>query len=68
MEMFPVGFGAGIGAGIAIGIYIGKANARKGPLTPEEKARQRKLIMAGIATLALGVIAAVTVFMLSSGS
>ena len=65
MEMFPAGFAAGIGAGIAIGIGIGKANARKGPLTPEEKRRQRKLVMAGIATLALGVVTAVIVFVLA---
>jgi len=68
MEMFPAGFAAGIGAGIAIGISIGKASARKGPLSPEEKRRQRKLVMAGLATLALGMITLVTVFVLTRGS
>jgi hypothetical protein len=65
MGMFPVGLAAGVGLGIAIGIGIGKASARKEPLAPEEKRRQRKLVMAGLATLALGVITLVTVFVLT---
>jgi hypothetical protein len=59
MEGFPIGMAVGIGAGIAIGISIGMAVGRReqGPLTPEEEARRKKLVMAGVAVTALGLVA-----------
>ncbi len=55
MEGFPIGLAVGMGAGIAIGIAIGRGEQR--PLTPEEESRRKKLVIAGVATTVLGVIA-----------
>jgi hypothetical protein len=59
MEGFPIGLAVGVGGGMAIGISIGIAIGRRdqAPLTPEEERRRKKLVMALIATLVLGVVA-----------
>ncbi|MFC1847870.1 hypothetical protein ACFLXV_00970 [Chloroflexota bacterium] len=59
MEGYPIGLVVGVGAGIAIGISIGIAIGRREqrPLTPEEERRRKKLVLAGVATTVLGVIA-----------
>ena len=59
MEGYPIGLAVGMGAGIAIGISIGIAIGRREsrPLTPEEESKRKKLVLAGVAILLLGVIA-----------
>jgi hypothetical protein len=59
MEGFPVGLAVGMGAGTAVGISIGIAIGRReqGLMTPEEERRRKKLVIAGLPTTALGLIA-----------
>jgi len=59
VEGYPIGLAVGMGAGIAIGISIGIAIGRREqrPLTPEEERRRKKLVIAGVAIVLLGVIA-----------
>jgi hypothetical protein len=47
--------GAGTAVGISIGIAIGRRE--QGLMTPEEERRRKKLVIAGLATTALGLIA-----------
>ena len=66
MEGFAIGIAVGMGGGIAVGISIGLAIGRgeQRPLTPEEQRRRKKLVIAGLATTVLGLIALALVALL----
>jgi len=66
MEGFPIGLAVGVGGGIAIGISIGMAIARREqqPVTPQQERRRKNLVVLGVASTVLGVIALALVALL----
>ncbi len=65
MEGFPIGMAVGFGGGFAVGLSVGMMVARgRGALTEEERRRMKRLTVAGVVILVLGVIALAVVALL----